>query len=62
MNFVFKGEDNGIKKYEIFVRNVEDFSSGIPTLRHLLEATNRESKSLQVTFRKVFAAQGVAIA
>jgi len=51
MSFTFKREENGVRKYEVTLKGIEDLTAGLPTLRHLLEAATRDHKTIEVTFR-----------
>ena len=52
MHFVFKGEQDNVRRYEVVTKDLPDLTSGLPTLRHLLETATREQKELEVRFRK----------
>jgi hypothetical protein len=52
MTFVFKGEQDGVKRYEVKTTGLADFISGIKTIRNLLEVATRNKKELEIRFRK----------
>jgi len=52
MFFVFKGEQDNVRHYEVAAKDLTDLNSGLPTLRHLLESATRDRKELEVRFKK----------
>jgi hypothetical protein len=50
MVFSFKGDCEGLRKYEVQLKGIEELQSFLPTFRHLLENAKRDNKVLEVKF------------